>query len=95
MIKIIVLLISVSVVVKLVLAEGAPPADTSTNGNGTVATDACQQPKVTGPCKGLFPRYFYNTQTSACEKFVYGGCWGNDNNFDVLEKCQTTCMSGK
>ncbi len=36
-------------------------------------------------------RYFYNTSTNACERFVYGGCDGNENNFHVRLACEAIC----
>ena len=36
----------------------------------------CKMPKVRGPCRGSIIRWFYNTDTSLCEKFIYGGCKG-------------------
>ncbi|XP_076108990.1 tissue factor pathway inhibitor-like [Mytilus galloprovincialis] len=39
-----------------------------------------------GPCEGSFTRYYYKDQTEQCEKFVYGGCDGNGNNFQSLIK---------
>lgn len=26
-----------------------------------------------------------------CEKFVYGGCGGNENNYNTLEECELAC----
>ncbi|XP_049527513.1 papilin [Dermacentor silvarum] len=53
----------------------------------------CYLPKDSGPCFGYFPRYYYNTTTNSCEQFIYGGCRGNPNNFDTLEKCQSKCTN--
>uniref|UniRef100_A0A8D0KLT4 Tissue factor pathway inhibitor n=1 Tax=Salvator merianae TaxID=96440 RepID=A0A8D0KLT4_SALMN len=44
-----------------------------------------------GICRGLLVRYFYNTESQICEKFQYGGCLGNANNFLTLKECQDTC----
>jgi hypothetical protein len=38
-------------------------------------------PNFTGPCRGSFKKYFYNRATGQCERFTYGGCKGNENNF--------------
>ncbi|KAH7987061.1 hypothetical protein HPB52_024544 [Rhipicephalus sanguineus] len=51
----------------------------------------CNETKYPGPCAGYFPRYFYNNVTKTCEKFIYGGCRANGNNFVTLEECQNTC----
>ena len=48
-------------------------------------------PKSEGPCKGELERYYFNTQSLTCEKFVYGGCPGNDNNFLTWDKCDRVC----
>lgn len=45
-----------------------------------------------GICRGLITRYFHNNETGKCEKFKYGGCLGNANNFMSLEDCQISCQ---
>lgn len=52
----------------------------------------CCQPKDPGPCKALFPRWYYNSATSQCEQFNYGGCQGNRNNFETKAACEKTCV---
>ena len=54
-------------------------------------TGRCSLPKVVGPCKAAFPRWFFNTKTRRCERFIYGGCQGNANNFNSLAECLNTC----
>eukprot|EP01083_Nonionella_stella_P272683 924796_1 len=53
--------------------------------------DVCQLPMEVGPCEAAMPRYYYNTKTEKCEEFTYGGCGGNGNNFETMEKCQNSC----
>ncbi|UYV74611.1 PAPLN [Cordylochernes scorpioides] len=53
--------------------------------------DPCDQPKVTGPCRGHFPRWYYDRVRSECRPFTYGGCKGNDNNFVTEEACVQQC----
>ncbi|XP_074469692.1 tissue factor pathway inhibitor 2 [Sebastes fasciatus] len=45
-----------------------------------------------GPCRAELERYFYNTITQKCERFYYGGCQGNANNFKSYQQCQKTCF---
>ncbi|XP_026695131.2 uncharacterized protein LOC100180559 isoform X6 [Ciona intestinalis] len=52
---------------------------------------ACHLPKVRGPCKGSIPRFYYNPTTNRCQIFVYGGCAGNENNFETPRQCQSLC----
>ncbi|RWS25170.1 tissue factor pathway inhibitor 2-like isoform X4 [Leptotrombidium deliense] len=55
------------------------------------AVDLCNQPKVTGPCRGYFKRFWHNNDTRKCEEFVYGGCEQNENNFEMAEECVKRC----
>ena len=54
--------------------------------------DICLLPKKKGRCLALFPRYYYNSKTGKCEKFTYGGCEGNLNNFEDIKACQEKCV---
>ncbi|CAL1298894.1 unnamed protein product [Larinioides sclopetarius] len=56
------------------------------------SVSTCDQPKTTGPCRALFHRYFFNQETGLCEKFIYGGCGGNQNNFVSQKACEAACM---
>ncbi len=53
--------------------------------------NVCNLPKVIGPCRGLFQRYYYNTVSKKCEQFNYGGCQANLNNFETIEACKSAC----
>jgi hypothetical protein len=47
--------------------------------------------KKRGPCSASIPNYHYNTKTGQCEKFMYGGCGGNDNRFMSMDDCIQSC----
>ena len=51
----------------------------------------CMQPKEVGPCSDYTPRYYFDSRYGICMKFEYGGCGQNDNNFETLNECQSTC----
>lgn len=72
-------------------AVAKPLEVTGTDGDFKVPED-CHQPKETGRCFALFYRYAYNVDTHSCEEFVYGGCAGNQNNFESKELCEQACL---
>uniref|UniRef100_A0A914YYM5 BPTI/Kunitz inhibitor domain-containing protein n=1 Tax=Panagrolaimus superbus TaxID=310955 RepID=A0A914YYM5_9BILA len=39
-------------------------------------------------------KYYYNTQTQACDSFQYNGCDGNSNNFASRDTCEEFCGVG-
>ncbi|XP_043545876.1 tissue factor pathway inhibitor 2 [Chiloscyllium plagiosum] len=51
----------------------------------------CRLEADSGPCRASFVRYFYNFTTGQCEQFIFGGCFGNDNNFNDISSCQNEC----
>ncbi len=44
-----------------------------------------------GPCRAAIVAYAFDAEAGRCEEFIYGGCEGNDNRFETLEACQSTC----
>ncbi|CAF1125237.1 unnamed protein product [Rotaria sordida] len=51
----------------------------------------CELPPVAGPCRGMFPSFYFNPSTKQCGEFIYGGCQGNANRFETKESCLTKC----
>ncbi|GIY93653.1 carboxypeptidase inhibitor SmCI, partial [Caerostris extrusa] len=59
--------------------------------NVKLRKEVCFLPAEIGPCRALFPNYYFNKRSGKCEKFTYGGCMGNGNNFRTEEACRETC----
>ncbi|XP_053103584.1 kunitz-like toxin PcKuz2 [Hemicordylus capensis] len=51
----------------------------------------CSLPPDGGPCYVLEERWFFNMEAKGCEPFNYGGCGGNENNFNMRENCEVSC----
>ena len=60
---------------------------------GNTVQVKCLLQKEVGPCRGAVSAFFFNTYTLKCEPFIYGGCNGNENNFQTLFECEKTCGS--
>mmetsp|Transcript_18435 Transcript_18435/g.44039 ORF Transcript_18435/g.44039 Transcript_18435/m.44039 type:complete len:125 (-) Transcript_18435:19-393(-) len=60
--------------------------------NNSSINPICLQERAIGFCRAAYPRYFYNATSGCCEFFIYGGCGGNNNNFETVEECRATCM---
>ena len=57
-------------------------------------TDICKLPVDAGKGKGKNSkrRWFFNTETNACEKFKYKGKAGNKNRFRKEKDCVSECL---
>ncbi|CAH1797991.1 unnamed protein product, partial [Owenia fusiformis] len=62
-------------------------------GNAGKDRTICRQPKFPGDCRGYFPRWYYDSQASRCQQFIYGGCNANDNNFGSRYDCEEACVN--
>nr|P00991.2 RecName: Full=Kunitz-type serine protease inhibitor 1; AltName: Full=Venom basic protease inhibitor 1; AltName: Full=Venom trypsin inhibitor I; Short=cVamTi; Flags: Precursor [Vipera ammodytes ammodytes]AAP04484.1 trypsin inhibitor preproprotein [Vipera ammodytes]AMH40741.1 Kunitz/BPTI inhibitor-9 [Vipera ammodytes ammodytes] len=51
----------------------------------------CYLPADPGRCKAHIPRFYYDSASNKCNKFIYGGCPGNANNFKTWDECRQTC----
>ncbi|XP_042603388.1 low-density lipoprotein receptor-related protein 11-like [Cyprinus carpio] len=82
-------------------AEAQPPTEIQLNDSPKPeqhqhydfsSQDPCAAPPVVGPCKGVFPRWYYDSKTGDCQHFQYGGCKGNHNNFLQKSDCINECI---
>ncbi|KAM6191097.1 amyloid beta precursor like protein 2 isoform 3-T3 [Sarcoramphus papa] len=51
----------------------------------------CSQEAMTGPCRAVTPRWYFDPNKRKCIRFIYGGCGGNRNNFESEEYCMAVC----
>lgn len=72
-------------------SKAAPPQSASEQG-ASVSQDPCVAAPVVGPCKGTFPRWYYDRNAGECKHFLYGGCQGNHNNFLQESDCVSECI---
>lgn len=59
--------------------------------NRTCSVDVCSQPTEPGPCTNTTHRWAFSPKAGRCKRFNYGGCFGNENNFDSKDKCNKRC----
>ncbi|XP_046859521.1 serine protease inhibitor Kazal-type 5-like isoform X17 [Xenia sp. Carnegie-2017] len=57
----------------------------------STSVDVCSLPKIVGRCRASFPRWYYNSTEKRCQRFTFGGCGGNGNNYFTKAECQETC----
>lgn len=67
-------------------------SDSAVSGRLSSSTDPCAVAPVVGPCKGTFPRWYYDHTAGECKHFLYGGCQGNHNNFLQESDCVSECI---
>ncbi|RXG71267.1 Papilin [Armadillidium vulgare] len=58
---------------------------------GVSTQKICALPKTTGNCTDYQEKYYYDIFEGKCQGFIYGGCSGNENNFNTVEECKVTC----
>ncbi|KAH7977874.1 hypothetical protein HPB49_003826 [Dermacentor silvarum] len=70
--------------------DGTKDADRKTQQQTQAKVDVCEMEPDPGPCNAIIPAYYFNA-THGCIYFIYGGCYGNGNNFDSVEECMDKC----
>ncbi|XP_054986694.1 amyloid beta precursor like protein 2 isoform X2 [Sorex araneus] len=53
----------------------------------------CSQEAMTGPCRAVMPRWYFDLAQGKCVRFIYGGCGGNRNNFESEDSCMAVCKT--
>nr|DBA14302.1 TPA: hypothetical protein GDO54_005295 [Pyxicephalus adspersus] len=51
----------------------------------------CLLPSALGPCSDWTTRWYFVPDVGQCNRFWYGGCHGNQNNFATEEECKNAC----
>ena len=54
--------------------------------------DVCNLSPEAGPCRGAHPRFYFDSNSRTCMKFLYGGCAGNENKFLTEGECRARCV---
>uniref|UniRef100_A0A7N5P0S2 BPTI/Kunitz inhibitor domain-containing protein n=1 Tax=Ailuropoda melanoleuca TaxID=9646 RepID=A0A7N5P0S2_AILME len=55
--------------------------------------EPCMLPSDKGQCNINLLRWYFDFQRQSCQRFKYGGCHGNANNFISVVDCQMACSS--
>jgi hypothetical protein len=66
----------------------------NTGSGGNAGSSACTATPDSGNCDAYLERWYHDPNTGLCRGFVYGGCGGNDNNYETFEECQQACPGG-
>lgn len=52
----------------------------------------CGAQAAAGPCRASLPRWYFDARKNSCDTFLYGGCWGNKNNYLSRAACVSRCL---
>lgn len=54
--------------------------------------EMCSGPSVTGSCRAAFTRWYFDSDSQSCRRFIYGGCGGSKNNHNSEAECVDKCV---
>ncbi|XP_022220890.1 kunitz-type serine protease inhibitor 2-like [Drosophila obscura] len=61
----------------------------------TAETPCGQPPGVVGICRMALRKFTYDKTGNKCFEFIYGGCQGNQNQFETMDECTKACIKNK
>ena len=68
----------------LTLAASLQEVEAETNDNALCDVNVCHLQAVTGPCRALFRRWYYDVDKRRCVRFNYGGCRGMQTTLGLM-----------
>ncbi|XP_034968720.1 papilin isoform X1 [Zootoca vivipara] len=74
-----------------VASASGPQGDGCLNRPSQPYPIGCLLPSAHGPCTDWTTRWYFVHDVGKCNRFWYGGCHGNNNNFASEEECMKTC----
>ncbi|XP_071388892.1 collagen alpha-1(XXVIII) chain-like, partial [Centroberyx affinis] len=57
-----------------------------------VSEERCGQVLDPGPCRDYVVKWYYDATANACAQFWFGGCRGNNNQFETEKSCKKACV---
>ncbi|KFO24233.1 papilin isoform X2 [Fukomys damarensis] len=78
------------------MASAAGPLGEGCTGQPSSAYPVrCLLPSAHGSCADWAPRWYFIPSVGLCNRFWYGGCHGNANNFASEQECMDSCRGAQ